>query len=31
VQVLAEPGVGEGSVLTLDDERDARAWVTRLA
>jgi len=30
-RIISEPGVGEGTALALDDDRDARAWVTRLA
>ncbi|MGC2176522.1 MAG: DUF5915 domain-containing protein, partial [Acidimicrobiales bacterium] len=29
VNVITTPGEGEGTVLELDDERDARAWVTK--
>jgi isoleucyl-tRNA synthetase len=28
-QVLSEAGTGEGTVLELDDERDARAWIEK--
>jgi isoleucyl-tRNA synthetase len=30
VEIVAAPGLGEGTKLELDDERDATAWVTRL-
>ena len=30
MQVIASPGVGDGTDLELDDGRDARIWVTRL-
>ena len=29
-ELLTEPGVGEGTILELDDGRAARVWVTRL-
>ena len=29
VNVITTPGEGEGTVLELDDERDARAWVKK--
>ncbi len=29
-EVLTTPGTGEGTTLDLDDERDARAWVTKV-
>ena len=29
VEVIAAPGEGEGTVLELDDERDARVWVKK--
>jgi isoleucyl-tRNA synthetase len=29
VNVITMPGEGEGTVLELDDERDARSWVTK--